>query len=1495
MNKLDESALYLRLKNALNALEKERQRVRDLEKIVNEPVAVIGIACSLPGGIEDPQSLWHALINQYDLVTSLPDHRWSADAFVDAKPQQPGKMISDQGGFIRHHEKFDANFFGISPREAATMDPQQRLVLKNSWRALEDAGIAPDTLKGSDTGVFIGVTNTDYGHSLLKQSEVENVDGYSATGNALNVIAGRLSYFLDIQGPSVVMDTACSSSLVALHYACQSLRRKECHLAFCAGVNVIVLPEGNIALSQANMLSPNGRCYTFDERANGYVRSEGCVTLLLKLLSDAEKADDKIYAYIKGTAVNHGGKSSGLTVPNTKSQAALIKQALKSASLTESDVDYIEAHGTGTALGDPIEINALTEVFANSHNLDKPLLIGSIKTNCGHLESASGLLGLLKVILSMNHDLLPANIHFKKINPMINLDVIPAKVVAENMPWQGEKIAGVSSFGFSGINAHAVVASYHSKAGQQVHPHGQTHSIITCSAKDAAALRVQKEKLKTFLLNNSNLKLSTVSYNYNVCRNHFSYRQSFVAKSVEELLEKLNQDSSSQTNILPISNKRKRTAFLLSGQGSQYNGMGKLLYQTSPLFKSLIDQGCEKINKRLGYDLQDIMFAKNDERINQTIHTQPILFIFNYALSRLWMSWGVTADCYIGHSIGEYVAATLAEVMTLDDALFLVYERARLMQSLDSSGGMLLVMAQKEQLEPILKENGFSIDFGIITEDYTVLSGRKDDLDKLENMLKYPFKSLIVSHAFHSSLMDPILKQFHEITSQVIYKEPNKHVISNLNGELYGKETVNADYWVNHLRHAVDLRKSMATLTEQNFNVLLEIGPRPTFSKSSGQFEQILWTYSLRREAEDWHSLLMNLVKLYESGISVDWKSFYDGFPMEKISIPGYPFQDKDYWALEVKHKTDKKELLLDHLYAIESQHHELAHTKNVLSDEPMILMSDIPILIDLFKIHYSRLTTCNKMQNVQMILSQQSVKHIVFAFKSNSKMLDEIQHQYQLFLELVKSLLAENIKGVTIWLLSTTDTLMQSPLLGLRKCFLLETQDIDCVHIEIDSTHWNETIVNQVISEIQNRHDEKQIIYKQGKRYLPRLKRFEAKTNRTYKSVIDKNACYLITGGQGALAREVAQWYVKQGTSHLILLSRRNTMKDIEQLIETSAKQGCQIDHLTIDVSDKEALHSLFGQFGRTIPHLKGIIHAAGVLDDALIQNQTWSRFEGLFNAKILGSWYLHELSLAHQLDHFILFSSMASVLGTPGQSNYAAANAFLDRLAAYRQEQRLPALSINWGPWSDVGMAKNIITKAQGLMKLTPHLGIALFDTLMHCNHPSQVMAAHIDWDKASSHYGIKVPFLEHLLSRTNNYQKEQVLKSLDINALRELAPDDLKNILIEELQTQFRQILRLDTPLTLKQNFFELGMDSLMAIELRNNLQLLFGNTFNLSQTVLFELSTISDLTNYLVSVIHTPIVNAGMDSLLSHEEILLSSLDELSEDDIDSLLEKALKSE
>ena len=691
------------IQESLAAIERLKARLDASERAKHEPIAIIGAGCRYPGGIEDPESLWRVVRDGVDAVSDVPPDRWDVDAYYDPDPKAAGKMVTRRGGFLAQLDRFDAQFFGISPREATTMDPQQRLLLETAYEAIERAGLAADRLVGSNTGVFVGITTGDYGQ-LLRIGDPESSDVYSATGNALNAAAGRLSFVLGLQGPCAAVDTACSSSLVAVHLACQSLRSGECDLALAGGVNVILSPNAMVLFSKWGMMAPDGACKTFDATADGFVRGEGCAVIALKRLSDALAAHDPILAVIRGSAVNSDGRSSGLTVPNGLAQQMVLRKALANAGLTPADVDYVEAHGTGTSLGDPIEVEALGAVMGKGRPSDRPLLVGSIKTNLGHTEAASGLAGLLKVVMALVHEFVPPHLHFSAPNPGIPWADLQIKVPTALTLWprrESPRRAGVSSFGFSGTNAHIILEEAPLQPANAVPPLARP-VLVPLSARDDAALRELSLRYADFLAAGATLPLGDVAATAGKGRAHLARRLALLAGSIDDLQRDLRLFASGQTpggafegTIRP--GDKPKIAFLFTGQGAQYWGMGRRLYDTEPVFRTVLDHAAGILAPYLPRPLLQVFYTGegNATELSNTAYTQPALFALEYALAQLWRSWGITPSIVAGHSVGEYAAACVSGVFSFEDGLALIAERGRLMQALPNGGGMAAVFTDE--------------------------------------------------------------------------------------------------------------------------------------------------------------------------------------------------------------------------------------------------------------------------------------------------------------------------------------------------------------------------------------------------------------------------------------------------------------------------------------------------------------------------------------------------------------------------------------------------------------------------------------------------------------------------------------------------------------------------------------------------------------------------------------------------------------------------------
>ncbi|MCB0082060.1 MAG: type I polyketide synthase, partial [Caldilineaceae bacterium] len=913
------------LTQAYLVIQDLKAQLKAAEEGNREPIAIIGLGCRFPGAL-DPEAFWQLLRDGVDATREIPKERWDIDAYYDPAPDTPGKMNVRRGAFLDKEtmpwgiEGFDADFFRISPREAMSMDPQQRLLLEVSWEAIESAGIPAHQLRNSNTGVYIGHDRLNSEYASLEPGILAE-DRYIQTGAVMSMPAGRLSYCLGLQGPSMVVATACSSSLVATSLAVQALQTGATDLALAGGVHLSLSPEDSIQLSKTNALAPDGRCKTFDAAADGYSRGEGCGVVVLKRLSDALRDGDMIRAVIRGTAVNHDGPSAGLTVPNGPAQEKLLRSALASANVDPAQISYVEAHGTGTSLGDPIEVRSLGKVLGTQDRQD-PLFIGSVKTNIGHLEAAAGIAGLIKVVLSFEHEQIPPSLHFKEPNPKIDWDNLAVEVPTECIPWaprphpfgaeqsandKANRLAGVSAFGFSGTNAHIILEQAPAGASDHKNTHRQPTSLLTLSAKSTEALKALASRYVSYLAMTP-AHLADICFTANIGRTDFAYRLAVVGGEKAEISQKLARFAEDeQANALlsgqVIKNKSPKIAFLFTGQGSQYIGMGRELYEKEPVFRQTLEQ-CDAYLRQLDISLLSVLYPTGEESpLNQTAYAQPALFAIEYALAQLWRSWGINPDVVMGHSVGEYVAACIAGVFSLEDGLKLIAERGRLMQMLPQNGSMVSVMAPYEAISALLlAEEQVSI-AAINGPESVVISGVKEAIERVMATLSKQginCRSLAVSHAFHSPLMEPMMAQFAQIAKGIIYNQPQIPIVSNLTGELVTHEITEADYWVQHVREPVRFVDGMNVVQIQGATIFLEVGPKPTLL-GMGQIclpdSDFAWIPSLRPE-NAWGQLLSSLGKLYTLGCHIKWGNFYNSehITLRKVALPTYPFQREPYW-----------------------------------------------------------------------------------------------------------------------------------------------------------------------------------------------------------------------------------------------------------------------------------------------------------------------------------------------------------------------------------------------------------------------------------------------------------------------------------------------------------------------------------------------------------------------------------------------------------------------
>ena len=842
-----------------------------------------------------------------DGVTDIPPDRWDVEKTYDPDPAASGKMYVKRGAFIENVRGFDPYLFGITPREAVAIDPQQRLLLEVSWEALENAGVAPDSLRGSDIGVFVGITNDDYAARCGIWSEFESIDNFTFTGVARSVASGRIAYAFDFRGPAVQLDTACSSSLMAVYQACQSLSLGECDLALAGGVNLMLSPATTISLCKLNVLSPDGVCRAFDAGANGYVRGEGGGIAVLKRLSDAKADNDRIFAVIRGAAVNHDGSSNGIAAPNGAAQRQLLERALNAADLDRQRVSYVEAHGTATTLGDFTEAVALGEVYGRERPSDRPLYTGSVKTNIGHLEAGAGVASLMKTALMLRHGRIPPSLNFSEPNPRIPWEEFGMAVPVAPLEWErpdGPRAAGVSAFGVSGTNVHLILEEApESKAAGNGPLAARPCHVLALSANDRPALTELSERYDRHFEDRPGVELADICFSANTGRASLRHRRAVAGRTVGELRERIKEP--------PVDVDRgnaSRPVFLFSGQGSQYAGMAEELFDTAPIFRETMEQCHDVLSADLKPGLLDVLYGAPEDRelIHRTAHTQPALFAVQCALARLWMSWGIAPSRVAGHSIGEYAAACIAGALSMEDGIRLAAVRGRLMQALPTGGKMLAVAASADRVAAMLGSAGPHVSVAAVNAPArVVVSGRADAIATLEARFREHDIStslLNVSQAFHSREMAPMLDRFREAAESARFKSPHIPFVSTVTGTLVQDRICNAEYWVEQIRKPVLFLDAMRALVAENPTDFIEIGPASTLLDMGrmcvdrGQEDDRGWFPSMRPGKTDWQVMSEGIAALYERGADVDWPAFDEPYNRRKTDLPTYPFQHRDYW-----------------------------------------------------------------------------------------------------------------------------------------------------------------------------------------------------------------------------------------------------------------------------------------------------------------------------------------------------------------------------------------------------------------------------------------------------------------------------------------------------------------------------------------------------------------------------------------------------------------------
>ncbi|BBY25497.1 type I polyketide synthase [Mycobacterium stomatepiae] len=1527
--------------------------------------AIVGYAARFPGAA-DADEFWDVLRHGRDAISEVPQDRWDVDEFFDPEPGAPGKVVTRRAGFVDDVTGFDAPFFGMSTREVRLMDPQHRMLLETAWRAVEHSGTAPTSLANSNTGVFVGLATHDYLGMASDELTYPEIEAYMAIGTSNAAAAGRISYRLGLQGPAVAVDTACSSSLVAIHQACQALRLGECDLALAGGANVLLTPATMITFSSAHMLAPDGRCKTFDAAADGYVRGEGCGVIVIKRLDDAIRDGDRIRAVIRGSAINQDGASGGLTVPNGVAQQRVIAEALKRADLEPHDVGYLEAHGTGTSLGDPIEAQAAGAVLGAGREPSQPLLMGSVKTNIGHLEAAAGIAGVIKVILSLENELLPQHLHFENPSPHIPWDRLAVQVVKEATAWERNgrpRIAGISSFGFAGTNAHVIVSEAPEQHAQPFaapvpieQSGGRRFSILPLSARTPAALVRLAEEYRSWMSAHPEATLADVCHTAGTARAHLEHRAALVVNSREsamELLGALADDRPAPGLFRGESHDTPKTAWLFTGQGSQCPGMARELFDTEPVFAETLNRCAAAVDDVLEKPLIELIFDRDspdsEATLRQTSYAQPALFAVEMGLARLWQSWGFEPDVVLGHSVGQYSAACVAGVLNLEDGARLMAERGRLFGSLPAGGRMVAVFAAAERVENLTNEFP-TLSVAAYNGANTVLSGPAGDLEQAVTPLAADGVRcdwLDTSHAFHSALLDPILDEFEWYADQFEFGTPQRILIDNRTGAALGRSVkLDGAYWRRHARQPVQFAKSARTLAELNCKVLLEIGPRPVLAAAAlsawpDQAAAPRAITSLRRNTADHRQISEAVAEAYVLGHLPEFDTFRRAHA-RKLDLPTYPFERRQYWfrdnqdsagqPAQLPARTQAIRLLedgrieelaalldgasdhrtVDVLTKLAAQHNHERTSQSIADDRYEIRWETVtadhcaaqagegsswlligeesaalaPLVDELIArgqrhrflgLPASDADTEQLTVALRAAAAEESTLRIVHVAAVDADAASQIVPSMQSLLRMQHRILAGTRRFFSaavaadlrapIWLITRraqrvtdADTVApdQSCVWGFGRAASLEHPQLWGGLADLaqgTAAEWARLIDGITTpSEL----SEDQIALRDQAVYVPRLVRRDGQPTGTALELRD-DATYLVTGGLGSIGLEIAGYLAAHGAKHLVLTSRRPPGEAARQRIDAFGEQyDCEFRVVTADVADAHDVARLLAGVRAELPPLAGIVHAAGEIGTTPLSGADFDSHQAevdrVFAGKVWGAWHLSQAVTDLQLDFFISTSSIASVWGGYGQTAYGAANAFLDGLAWRLREQGTAGISVNFGPWS-AGMAdaeSRARLDQRGVRTLTPADALAGLADVVAASS-AQGVVARIDWTRFLPLYqqAGRRAFLAEL-DREVPDAAPTVLPSGKTQLVERLAGAPVqqrKKLLTDYLREAVAEITRVDAAeIREDAGFFDLGMDSLMAVELRQRIEQGVGK--QVPATLAMDHPRLSDVADYLL---------------------------------------------
>jgi acyl transferase domain-containing protein/acyl carrier protein len=1559
---------------------------------LGEPIAIVGLSCRFPGA-PDQQAYWDLLREGRDAIREVPSNRhWDKSHYYSSDPDVAGKMYTWEGGFLDEFEKFDASFFGISPREAAQMDPQQRLLLETVWEALEDGGQAPARLEGTSSGVFVGISTNDFLQIGCRFGDPLKIDQHSGTGSADSLASGRISFCLGLQGPNFPVDTACSSSLVALHLACQSLRNQECRVAVVAAVNLMLSPETSVYFCKVKALAPDGRCKAFDASANGYGRSEGAGAVVVKRLCNAIADGDRILAIIRGSAINHDGRTTGLTVPNGDSQERLIRQALVNAGVTASQVGYVEAHGTGTPLGDPIEFRALKNTYCAARDRHRPLLVGSAKTNIGHTEAAAGMAGLIKLVLSLQHRKIPAHLHFQHPNPYIAWGNTPLEVVTSLRDWEpieGRRLAGLSSFGFSGTNAHVILEEAPHEETVDVPTEAPKNSLedsdgtlLTVSGKSLPALRENLSRLKSFL-QRSESPIDSVAYSLAHGRSHFPHRWSCIAKSTKDVLESIDQYLHGATTESQAKGKTRtskahaKIAWIFGGQGAHALGMGRQLFDTFEVFRNEWERCDAIVAAETGLSIIGRIYDSKGVDFDSSCLIHSSLFAFEYSLARLWQSWGVNPTMVLGHSLGEFVAGVFAGIFSLEDSLRFVARRAKIVDEIVQPGRMLSVAADAQSIQSLVGQRKWLVQVGAINAPrITVVAGSCEAIEEFSQLLqesRIPFTDVPSLHAFHSPAMDEVIPKIEGLASEMTLHTPRIGFVPASTGELDASEVHSTDYWVQQIRLPVQFMKSIQTLSARDYNVFLEINAAPVLTRCARQcLPKTTNSYiaTLQGGESSLHDLQLAACELYRHQVDLDWKSFWAYKKPKLISVPTYAFQRESlapsFDATQLQRRSApfassaslrKEDRPEDHAEKVVVEHESPADKILDAADcvyrlewQELSLLSSSG---DFQKSMGASVPSCQETVEGRWLVVASAESDRVRQFAEDlathdfdcevlilpktattsddrhCSVIDEIAldsmllqlgdsgkawkgilfvaDQPQLTADLVTSdaILAfqeKSLGGIQGWVRSyqrrplpneprwivltsgvfDDDTGMgpvasdvgwwNAALWGMGRVLQLEQPQWRCQFVDIDSLTGNGAVAeadgahshvpsfDRLLTILRQIIPEDQVAIRNGRTWVRRLIRDLERPASEIPSQLRHDQTYLITGGLGGLGGLLVTQLIRSGAKSICLVGRGSLTQEVEAKLQRWGEEGLDVFYLRCDISEEVQVEELFRTLDREGKSVDGVFHLAGTLDDDYLSNLDWPRFERVLSSKICGAWNLHRVTRDRPLQYFVCFSSIAAVFGGLKQGNYAAANAWIDRLMRYRKSASLPGLSINWGPWEEAGMAARMGHRqfqgwaSVGVQVLPTSVGFQNWIPRLH-SEESQIAFVPVNWSRALQFFppGLEPPLFRRMAIAERQQLKPSSYWQSLASDLAKLPASEHWDLVLDYVEAHVSDVLGIpkSKKLDAEAGFVEQGMDSLMAIDLRSRLQVDLGLQHVLPVSFVIDYPTLSRMTQYYLA--------------------------------------------